>query len=81
MYSTSWSRALPHPSWNPISLCFLHASSSPCTTTAVYFLPCSCGSSFMIAVKKKPKSSMTTGPYLYMDAVLVDGANVAQFNK
>ena len=27
------------------------------------------------------QSSVTTGPYLYMDAVLVDGANVAQFNK
>jgi len=34
-----------------------------------------------IAVQKKPKGSVTAGPYLYMDAVLVDGANVAQFNK
>jgi ribose transport system substrate-binding protein len=34
-----------------------------------------------IVVQKKPKSSVTAGPYLYMDAVLVDGSNVAQFNK
>jgi len=34
-----------------------------------------------IVVQKKPKASVTAGPYLYMDAVLVDGANVAQFNK
>jgi ribose transport system substrate-binding protein len=34
-----------------------------------------------IVVQKKPKTAVTTGPYLYMDAVLVDGANVAQFNK
>jgi simple sugar transport system substrate-binding protein/ribose transport system substrate-binding protein len=34
-----------------------------------------------IAVQKKPKASVTAGPYLFMDAVLVDGANVAQFNK
>jgi len=34
-----------------------------------------------IVVQKKPKSAVTAGPYLYMDAVLVDGANVAQFNK
>jgi len=34
-----------------------------------------------IVVRKKPKASVTAGPYLYMDAVLVDGANVAQFNK
>jgi simple sugar transport system substrate-binding protein/ribose transport system substrate-binding protein len=32
-------------------------------------------------VQKKPKTAVTTGPYLYMDAVLVDGTNVAQFNK
>ena len=34
-----------------------------------------------IVVQKKPRNTVTTGPYLYMDAVLVDGANVAQFNK
>jgi len=34
-----------------------------------------------IVVQKKPKASVTAGPYLYMDAVLVDGSNVAQFNK
>jgi simple sugar transport system substrate-binding protein/ribose transport system substrate-binding protein len=34
-----------------------------------------------IAVQNKPKASVTAGPYLYMDAVLVDGSNVAQFNK
>jgi simple sugar transport system substrate-binding protein/ribose transport system substrate-binding protein len=34
-----------------------------------------------IVVQKKPKSSVTAGPYLYMDAILVDGTNVAQFNK
>jgi ribose transport system substrate-binding protein len=34
-----------------------------------------------IVVQKKPRSSVTAGPYLYMDAVLVDGSNVAQFNK
>ena len=34
-----------------------------------------------IVVQKKPKSSVTAGPYLYMDAVLVDQSNVAQFNK
>ena len=34
-----------------------------------------------IVVQKKPRATVTAGPYLYMDAVLVDGANVAQFNK
>jgi simple sugar transport system substrate-binding protein/ribose transport system substrate-binding protein len=34
-----------------------------------------------IVVQKKPKKSITAGPYLYMDAVLVDASNVAQFNK
>jgi ribose transport system substrate-binding protein len=34
-----------------------------------------------IVVQKKPKSSVTAGPYLYMDAVLVDASNVAQFAK
>ncbi len=34
-----------------------------------------------IAVQKKPKASVTAGPYLFMDAILVDGSNVAQFNK
>ena len=34
-----------------------------------------------IVVQKRPKTVVTAGPYLYMDAVLVDGANVAQFNK
>jgi ABC-type sugar transport system substrate-binding protein len=34
-----------------------------------------------IVVQKKPRNTVTNGPYLYMDAVLVDGANVAQFNK
>ena len=31
--------------------------------------------------QKKPKSSVTSGPYLYMDAVLVDETNVTQFIK
>lgn len=34
-----------------------------------------------IVVQKKPKSAVTAGPYLYMDAILVDASNVAQFNK
>ncbi len=34
-----------------------------------------------IVVQKKPRSAVTTGPYLYMDAILVDASNVAQFNK
>jgi ribose transport system substrate-binding protein len=34
-----------------------------------------------IVVQKKSKSAVTPGPYLYMDAVLVDASNVAQFNK
>ncbi len=34
-----------------------------------------------IVVQKRPKASITAGPYLYMDAVLVDASNVAQFNK
>ncbi len=32
-----------------------------------------------IVVKKQPKDSVTTGPYLFMDAVLVDQHNVKQF--
>lgn len=32
-----------------------------------------------IVVKKQPPSSVTTGPYLFMDAVLVDANNVKQF--
>jgi ABC-type sugar transport system substrate-binding protein len=32
-----------------------------------------------IAVKKQPKESVTSGPYLFMDAVLVDQHNVKQF--
>ena len=34
-----------------------------------------------IVVDKKPKDSVTKGPYLYQDAVLVDRHNVAQYNK
>ena len=34
-----------------------------------------------IVVKKQPKSSFTTGPYLFVDAVLVDASNVKQFLK
>lgn len=34
-----------------------------------------------IVVKKQPVSAVTTGPYLYRDAVLVDKSNVAQFLK
>jgi simple sugar transport system substrate-binding protein/ribose transport system substrate-binding protein len=32
-----------------------------------------------IVVKKQPKSAFTTGPYLFVDAVLVDQDNVKQF--
>jgi ABC-type sugar transport system substrate-binding protein len=32
-----------------------------------------------IVVKKQPKSTFTTGPYLFVDAVLVDQGNVKQF--
>jgi simple sugar transport system substrate-binding protein/ribose transport system substrate-binding protein len=32
-----------------------------------------------IVVKKQPKSAFTTGPYLFVDAVLVDQGNVKQF--
>jgi simple sugar transport system substrate-binding protein/ribose transport system substrate-binding protein len=34
-----------------------------------------------IVVKKQPKASVTSGPYLYQDAVLVDASNVRQFLK
>lgn len=34
-----------------------------------------------IVVKKQPKSNFTTGPYLFVDAVLVDASNVKQFLK
>jgi simple sugar transport system substrate-binding protein/ribose transport system substrate-binding protein len=34
-----------------------------------------------IVVKKQPKSTFTTGPYLFVDAVLVDQGNVKQFLK
>ncbi|MBK9081470.1 MAG: substrate-binding domain-containing protein [Rhizobiales bacterium] len=34
-----------------------------------------------IVVKKKPKESVVSGPYLYVDGVLVDKDNVAQFLK
>jgi simple sugar transport system substrate-binding protein/ribose transport system substrate-binding protein len=34
-----------------------------------------------IVVKKQPKSSVTEGPYLFQDAVLVDRGNVRQFLK
>ena len=34
-----------------------------------------------IVVQKKPRASVTAGPYLFMDAILVDASNVAQFNK
>ena len=32
-----------------------------------------------IVVKKEPKSAVTTGPYLFMDAALVDASNVKQY--
>jgi ribose transport system substrate-binding protein len=34
-----------------------------------------------IVVKKQPKEKIATGPYLFTEAVLVDGTNVAQFIK
>ena len=34
-----------------------------------------------IVVDKKPKETITSGPYLFMDAVLVDKNNVQQFLK
>jgi len=34
-----------------------------------------------IVVDKKPKESITSGPYLFTDAVLVDGSNVSEFLK
>lgn len=34
-----------------------------------------------IVVKKQPVTAVTTGPYLYRDAVLVDKSNVAQYLK
>jgi simple sugar transport system substrate-binding protein/ribose transport system substrate-binding protein len=34
-----------------------------------------------IVVKKQPVSSVTKGPFLFMDAVLIDGSNVKQFEK
>ena len=34
-----------------------------------------------IVVKKEPKASVTAGPYLFMDAILVDQSNVKQFLK
>ncbi|HEY8565191.1 MAG TPA: substrate-binding domain-containing protein [Beijerinckiaceae bacterium] len=32
-----------------------------------------------IVIKKAPKSTVTTGPYLFMDAALVDASNVKQY--
>lgn len=34
-----------------------------------------------IAVQKKPAASVTSGPYLFVDAVVVDASNVKQFLK
>jgi DNA-binding LacI/PurR family transcriptional regulator len=34
-----------------------------------------------IVVDKKPKETVTSGPYLFTDAVLVDKNNVQQFLK
>jgi simple sugar transport system substrate-binding protein/ribose transport system substrate-binding protein len=34
-----------------------------------------------IVVKKEPKTALTAGPYLFMDAALVDAANVEKFLK
>lgn len=34
-----------------------------------------------IAIKKQPKDSIVSGPYLFSDAVIVDKSNVAQFIK
>src|SRR5579875_1274372 len=34
-----------------------------------------------VVVQKQPKSAITTGPYLFMDATLVDAHNVQQFLK
>ena len=34
-----------------------------------------------IVVKKVPKNKVVDGPYLWMDAVLVDGTNVDQMLK
>lgn len=34
-----------------------------------------------IIVKKQPKASVTSGPYLFMDAVLVDASNVKSYLK
>ena len=34
-----------------------------------------------IVVKKQPKETITSGPYLFTDAVLVDKTNVKQFLK
>ncbi len=34
-----------------------------------------------IVIRKQPKSSFTSGPYLFVDAVLVDQSNVKQFLK
>ena len=32
-----------------------------------------------IVVKKEPKDKIASGPYLFMDSVLVDASNVQQF--
>jgi len=32
-----------------------------------------------IVVKKEPKETITEGPYLFMDSVLVDASNVRKF--
>jgi simple sugar transport system substrate-binding protein/ribose transport system substrate-binding protein len=32
-----------------------------------------------IALKGEPKTALTSGPYLFMDAMLVDGHNVRRF--
>jgi hypothetical protein len=48
--ATSWSRALPQPSWKPMAACFLAPSSSPWIAIAVYLVPAPCGSSRITAV-------------------------------
>ena len=34
-----------------------------------------------IVVERKPRATVTSGPYLYVDAVLVDAGNVRDFLK
>ena len=49
--ATSWSSALPQPSWKPISACLVRSPSLRWMASAVYFVPFPCRANVMSAVK------------------------------